>query len=62
MKLIQLIDNDGENYGLYDVSNANIDSDNFQEVFEEMIEQDDDDYIENKYGIVRVFIDENIYL
>jgi hypothetical protein len=65
MKLIQLIDNDGEKYGLYDVSKANIDSDNFQEAFEDMIEQDGytrDDYMENKYGIVRVFIYDEIYL
>jgi hypothetical protein len=65
MKLIQLIDNDGEILGLYDVSKANIDSDNFQEAFEDMIEQDydtRDDYMENKYGIVRVFIYDEIYL
>jgi hypothetical protein len=65
MKLIQLIDNDGEILGLYDVSKANIDSDNFQEAFEDMIKQDSDtrdDYMENKYGIVRVFIYDEIYL
>lgn len=65
MKLIQLIDNDGELLGLYDVSKTSVNLDTLREVFEEMIDQDSDirdEYINDKYGIVRVFIYDEIYL
>ena len=62
MKLIQLIDSAGDNIGIIDISECHIEDHKIQECIIEAFEkaEDVDEYLDENFGIRRVFIDEEL--
>jgi hypothetical protein len=57
-KIVKLVEHN-YTYGLYDVSNANISPSEYEDAFEDMLNQPYDsreEYIEKKYSITRIMI------
>jgi hypothetical protein len=62
MKLIRIIE-DGENMGLYDISETDCPDDKLKAEIKKAFKEDDpDDYLESNWGITRVFIEDEIYI
>ncbi len=63
MKLIQIYDQDGEQAGLYNVSETHCPDDQLQTAFNEAFETEDpDEELYEKWGIVRCFVESEIYV
>lgn len=64
MKIIQLYNADYEPVGLFDVSETNCPDDQLQKEFERVFAEEDDpeEYLEEEWGIIRVFIEEEIFI